>query len=379
MQIASSKIVLATVGLLLLSAPASASIEWSGFANIGGGTTLGSNQRLFGYEDNLDFSQDSLFALQGRAEINERVSVTTQLMSRGSKDFDLDVEWAYIQYQLSDSASINAGKLRLPLYMYSDSVDVGYTYHWLRTPQSVYRVPFNNYTGVSLQHNAFVGNWVLSNQLIGGNLNEDIEAAGTLNPAQINNIVGFNSSANYDNWTFRVGLYTSDDVTIDIQSPEALSVITTLTEANQWAAIRALDVYQERGNFAGAGIMYDNFTWFFGAEYTQLEVKDSYIPKQQSAYATAGRRFGQTTLHATFAVTDDRAQRPQDLIVNNNTLAEFVAEAANIQVSRVNYSSLGVRHDLSHGVALKLDFTHADDKRSSSSAQLLSFAVHVVF
>lgn len=379
MQIASSKIVLATVGLLLLSAPASASIEWSGFANIGGGTTLGSNQRLFGYEDNLDFSQDSLFALQGRAEINERVSVTTQLMSRGSKDFDLDVEWAYIQYQLSDSASINAGKLRLPLYMYSDSVDVGYTYHWLRTPQSVYRVPFNNYTGVSLQHNAFVGNWVLSNQLIGGNLNEDIEAAGTLNPAQINNIVGFNSSANYDNWTFRVGLYTSDDVTIDIQSPEALSVITTLTEANQWAAIRALDVYQERGNFAGAGIMYDNFTWFFGAEYTQLEVKDSYIPKQQSAYATAGRRFGQTTLHATFAVTDDRAQRPQDLIVNNNTLAQFVAEAANIQVSRVNYSSLGVRHDLSHGVALKLDFTHADDKRSSSSAQLLSFAVHVVF
>lgn len=364
---------------LAFSTSAQANIDWSGFANIAGGMTTSSNDTLFGYDDKLDFNQDTLFALQGRANISEDFSVTTQLMSRGADDFDIAVEWAYVQYQLNDSTSINAGKLRLPLYMYSDSIDVGYSYHWLRTPQSVYRAPFNNYTGVSVQHNAFVGDWMLSNQFIGGNVREDVLAAGVINPAELNNIVGFNTSANYNYLTLRLGYFTSNDVTIDIQSQDALGLIAMLQAAGQFDAIRALDVNGERGNFASAGFNWDNFNWFFGGEVTMLEVKNSYVPKQQSAYLTAGKRFGQNTLHASFGISDDQAQSPQSRVVDNPELTAAVAMAAEAQVQRVNYSSIGLRRELNSGVALKLDFTHADDKRNNSSASLVSFAIHAVF
>jgi hypothetical protein len=120
-------------------------IQWSGFGNIAAGMTTGSDDELFGYDNDVDFNPESLFALQAKANLSEKLSVTAQIMSRGSEDFDLGVEWAYLQYQLTDAASINVGKLRLPFYMYSDSLDVGYSYHWLRTPQSVYRVAFDNY------------------------------------------------------------------------------------------------------------------------------------------------------------------------------------------------------------------------------------------
>ncbi|MGX5913479.1 hypothetical protein ACR0ST_01920 [Aliidiomarina sp. Khilg15.8] len=370
----------AIAGLVLaVSSSANASIEWSGFANIAGGATTASDETLFGYDNDLDFNQDSLFALQARASLSDRISVTTQIMSRGEDNFDLGVEWAYLQYQVSDKTSINAGKLRLPLYMYSDSIDVGYSYHWLRTPQATYRAPFNNYTGVSLQHNTFMGDWMLSGQLIGGNMREDIVAAGTENPSEINNLVGFNTSAVYNNLTLRVGYYTTNDVTIDIQSTDALAIIQMLMEDNQFAAANALDVQQERGTFASVGFMYDNFNWFVGGEYTELEVKNSYVPKQRSSYVTAGKRFGQYTLHATFAQTDDEAQRPQDAVVDNPMLAQFVAFAAEAQVSKVNYSSVGARYELSQGVALKFDFTHADDRRNDRTNNLLSAAVHVVF
>lgn len=364
---------------LAFSTSAQANIDWSGFANIAGGMTTSSDDTLFGYDDKLDFNQDTLFALQGRASISEDFSVTTQLMSRGADNFDIAVEWAYVQYQLSDSTSINAGKLRLPLYMYSDSIDVGYSYHWLRTPQSVYRAPFNNYTGASVQYNAFVGDWMLSSQFIGGNVREDVLAAGVANPAELNNIVGFNTSATYNYLTMRFGYFTSNDVTIDIQSQDAVTLITMLQAAGQLDAIQALDVNGERGNFASAGFNWDNFNWFFGGEVTMLEVKNSYIPKQQSAYLTAGKRFGQNTIHASFGISDDKAQSPQSMVVDNPELAAAVAMAAEAQVQRVNYTSIGLRRELNSGVALKLDFTHADDKRSNTTANLLSFAIHAVF
>ena len=124
----------ATALVMSSSALAQDQIEWSGFGSIAAGMTTGSDDQLFGYDNDLDFNPGSLFALQAKANLSDKLSVTTQIMSRGSEDFDLGVEWAYLQYQLTDSASVNVGKLRLPFYMYSDYLDVGYSYHWLRTP-----------------------------------------------------------------------------------------------------------------------------------------------------------------------------------------------------------------------------------------------------
>lgn len=376
---------------LVTSLPSSAqdNIQWSGFGTIAAGMTTSSDDTLFGYGDNIDFNPDSLFALQAKADLSDKLSVTAQLMSRGSEDFDLGVEWAYLQYQISDSSSINVGKLRLPFYMYSDSLDVGYSYHWLRTPQSVYRVPFDNYTGISYQHNAFVGGFTFNTQIVAGNMNDDINVIGTETAeAEMNNLIGFNTSAMYNNFTLRVAYYQTNDaninsndinLTIGDQTLNIGNFLNDLRLASYGNVADELEVSEDKGSFASVGVMYDNFNWFAGSEYTELELENSYVPKQRSAYVTAGKRFNGWSLHATYGKTDDKVLNPSRFNVANPQLQAAVNTAANIIVSEKVYTSVGLNINIASSAVLKFDVTHSDDKRSDESDVLASAAVQFVF
>lgn len=354
-------------------------IEWSGFGNIAAGMTTGSDDQLFGYDNDLDFNPETLFALQAKASLSDKLTVTTQLMSRGSDDFDLGVEWAYLQYQLSDSTSVNMGKLRLPLYIYSDSLDVGYSYHWLRTPQSVYRVAFDNYTGVSVQHNAFVGDFIFNTQVIAGTVKDDVEAGGSnLSQAELNNLIGFNASAIYNNLTMRIAYYQTNDTNIHLQEIDTL--LTSLEQIGAGSVASELEASEDKGAFAGVGFMYDNFNWFVGAEYTQLEVENSYIPKQRSSYITAGKRFENWSLHATLGQTDDKiVDAEQRFTVPAPQLQAIVNQVLGGVVNEATYSSVGVNFNVAPGTVFKFDVTHSDDKRTDESDVLVSAAVQFVF
>lgn len=366
---------------LLIGLPSQAQdkIEWSGFGNIAAGMTTGSDDQLFGYDNDLDFNPETLFALQAKASLSDKLTVTTQLMSRGSDDFDLGVEWAYLQYQLTDSTSVNMGKLRLPLYIYSDSLDVGYSYHWLRTPQSVYRVAFDNYTGVSVQHNAFVGDFIFNTQVIAGTVKDDVEAGGSdLSQAELNNLIGFNASAIYNNLTMRIAYYQTNDTNIHLQEIDTL--LTSLEQIGAGDVASELEASEDKGSFAGIGFMYDNFNWFVGAEYTQLEVENSYIPKQRSSYITAGKRFENWSLHATLGQTDDEiVDAEQRFTVPAPQLQGIVNQVLGGVVNEATYSSVGVNFNVAPGAVFKFDVTHSDDKRTDASDVLVSAAVQFVF
>jgi hypothetical protein len=365
---------------LVMSLPSQAQdkIQWSGFGNIAAGMTTGSDDELFGYDNDVDFNPESLFALQAKANLSEKLSVTAQIMSRGSEDFDLGVEWAYLQYQLTDAASINVGKLRLPFYMYSDSLDVGYSYHWLRTPQSVYRVAFDNYTGVSFQHNAFVGNFIFNTQVIAGNMQDDIEAGGSeAAEAEMNNLIGFNTSAIYNNLTMRIAYYQTNDTNIHLNEIDGL--LATLRQAGAGQVASELEVSEDKGTFAGVGFMYDNFNWFVGGEYTELEVDGSYIPEQRSSYLTAGKRFEDWTLHATVGQTDDKVIDAERFSVPVPQLQAVVNQVATQVISENTYTSVGANFNIAPSAVLKFDVTHSDDKLMDESDVLVSAAVQFVF
>ena len=71
----------------LLATPAYADLTINGFASIKAGMTLGSDEQLYGYSDELDFKNESLFAVQVMSDLGEKLSVTAQLMGRGREDF----------------------------------------------------------------------------------------------------------------------------------------------------------------------------------------------------------------------------------------------------------------------------------------------------
>ena len=149
--------------LIALSSPtlfANDDFRISGFGSIVGGTVLdgdGYFARLPDaagqYVDGIEFKTESRVGLQAVYQIKPKLSVTGQVMFRGVNDFDPKLEWFYGTYDVTPEASIKFGQMRLPVYRFSDYMDVGVAYPWLRIPSDAYSLALTNYQGVNLDMN----------------------------------------------------------------------------------------------------------------------------------------------------------------------------------------------------------------------------------
>ena len=199
-------------------AASAAEIQYRGFASIVGGSTLSSDEALYGYEDTLNFRNDSLMALQMDATLDSELSATMQIMSRGAESYDPVVEWAYLTYKFNDQLQLSAGRIRIPFYRYSDFMDVRYTYNWLMVPQTVYGFNFPGYDGLSGVYSSQFGSWDSSLQLIFGQF--EGETSGF--DATLEDLKGFSWTLTRDWLTLRSG-YVSSKGTIEIDDIEQLA------------------------------------------------------------------------------------------------------------------------------------------------------------
>ena len=74
-------------------------------------------------------------------------------MFRGVNDFEPSLEWLYGTYDFTPETSLKFGQMRLPVYRYSDYMDVGVAYPWLRIPSDAYSLALTNYQGLNLDMN----------------------------------------------------------------------------------------------------------------------------------------------------------------------------------------------------------------------------------
>ena len=128
----------ALIGALAMPLGASAfDMRLNGFMSIAGGMTLADDQTLVidpvnlaTYDNDLNFATDSLVAIQAIAEVNDRMTATAQMVGRGGEDFNTQFEWAYLTYEATDSLDVKGGRLRMPLFYYSNFLELGYGYQW---------------------------------------------------------------------------------------------------------------------------------------------------------------------------------------------------------------------------------------------------------
>lgn len=113
-------------------------------------------------ERGFQFDQESLFGVQIKKDFSPTLSVTAQLVSRannpnhGSRP---TVDWLYASWQpAADSAwTFQAGKMRIPLYYYSDYLYIGYAYPWVRPMPDVYGWPIYAYNGANASYRTQLG------------------------------------------------------------------------------------------------------------------------------------------------------------------------------------------------------------------------------
>ncbi|MBU2708453.1 hypothetical protein KCM76_20840 [Zooshikella marina] len=144
------------------------------------------------YDDSFSFLPESNLGIQIHSDVNEKLSATAQLTAHGANDFDAELEWAYASYSVDESWTLVAGRQRIPLYMYSSYLDVGFAYHWLRPPVELYGEGVSAYTGLSVKHSTDIAGWDLKNQIYYGNAKNSQAALGNV---ELENLVGIVISA----------------------------------------------------------------------------------------------------------------------------------------------------------------------------------------
>lgn len=290
-------------------------VKLNGFATFGVGKA-NNDAGYHGYDEDVAFDQDSLMALQATFTVTDKTQAVFQLIGRGNDDWDPEFEWAYLSTELSDSVTLRGGKLRLPLYMLSDYLEVGYAYNFARPSSEVYElVPINAYDGMDMLIKVELGDAVLTIQPFYGH--------SSTAAFSFDDLLGIGNLLEWEEFSFR---FSYAEAELDGGGV----------------------IYD--GEFLGVGFQYDNGMWNVMAEYIETEA-DSVVPDYESSYISVGYRFGRWTpyvMYSTGETTDDDERAGIPAAFNTNDF------------SRTTWS-FGIRYDVAQGMAIKLDYSMADD------------------
>jgi hypothetical protein len=286
--------------MLAASQARAVSFQYSGFASIVAGQTFGGcvtdstvSDYYNGfctryiadwahagvYTPSLSLRPDSKLGLQGTLNLLSNLSVTAQVVGRAADGTTADLEWAYLSYSISPSWTLQVGRKRIPLFFYSMTQDVGYTYNWVRLPPDVYGWDAVNYNGASASYNAQLHGWGVQAEMFWGNERVNNSAYSRLSfdetkDVEWHNIVGSDVQLQKDWLTLRAAYLVSDyrQITHATDTPDVLPSgatagrqviygVSANVDLNHWL------VRSEYSVFDRSDVTSKSKSWFVGAGY----------------------------------------------------------------------------------------------------------------
>lgn len=372
---------LAVASMMLAPWALAADVNVSGFLSVGGGMVNDDTSISYdGYnEEDLTFDRN-LLGLQVTGQVSEKITATAQLIARSEKDYEVTAEWAYLTWQASDNGKVRAGRLRTPLYMYSDYLDVGYSYPWISAPNEVYYLPFNNVDGVDYYVTAPLGSFDTSFQAYFGSFDSDFSFEdGTEGYASLRNQMGVAATFGKDWWNLRAA-YHQTELTVDIFDQNLAGLIGLLQASPFATKVTDLTIDEDTATFAQIGINIDTGLFVAAAEHVEFEVQDSLLAKNVRNYVMAGVRLGNFLFHVTGSKADDEIADLSAGIPASEQTAQLIgtldAVAAARDIDR-EVISFGTRWDVASGTALKFQVDDVDDAKGEQ--KVYSVALQAVF
>jgi hypothetical protein len=119
-------------------------------------------------------SPDSKLGAQLTGTFMDRLSGVLQAVSQYQSDgtYRPELEWANLKFQITPDADIRAGRIALPTFIYSDSVNVGYALPYVRIPFEIYsQLPVANSDGIDGSYRFHIGATTTTVQAFAGRFN----------------------------------------------------------------------------------------------------------------------------------------------------------------------------------------------------------------
>lgn len=414
---------------LAISPAMAADVRFDGFASFVAGQVLdkdelidpvsGDSVPFLGFDERLNFQENSIFAVQARADLQEKLSATAQITAKGIDNYDAKFNWAYLTYELSNEVSIKVGRSRIPYFMYSDFLDVGYAYHWISPPDTVYNLAgFDSADGISIDYQTDLGNWVSRLSFMTGRANTVLDSPATGQAdTEVNNLWVAAWNMNYDWFNIRT-VYAESDVTIEIESGTQLAEGLAQFGVSD-GAIDEMLINNDRASFNGIGISIDPGRYFVVAEYTELNFDESSLSENDKRwYVSGGFRFGDFTAYATIEGRDAEAREEirdaalTELAIGTAGLQALLASipdpaptnALQVQYAQLAYAlslapdiaagttavfdaaaedsktySVGLRYNFHPSACAKFEYIEQDDKHRDLNPSAIAIAIDLVY
>lgn len=320
-----------------------------------------------------NFRLDTVAGIQLRHKFSQKISYTHQLLYRASDiERSLTTEWAYIAYKINPELQIKAGRLRRPLFMLSESLEVGFSYPWVRPPVEIYRVPNTGLEGIDLLYDFQLGEFYGQLQLgwgdgvdeVGANLSAIYESKNNLTTAVTINRYPFSFRLGVVQNKLKVSPYGDD--------PDSLYQVAIAT-LEQFNVSHLVNLDNADSTYANMGFRFDNGKHLVLFEYSYFEVDRFPNSLGPGGYLLYGYRLGKWFPFVTYGQMDE--------YFGNEKLADEVADAVGGIVAavaraevlrRINNPfksyTLGVNYFLDTNVRLKADVVHYDSFEGGSGS-----------
>lgn len=208
---------MAPLGLLFCSALAGAQeVSFSTFGTAG----YAVSNRDYKYQRFISndgtFKRDSVLGGQVDAQFSPEWSATLQAKVAPSlhsdRHWDLTASWAFLSWRPNNDWLIRPGRVRIPLYLYSQNLDVGQSYDFVRMPTEMYSIsPTTDIAGLYVTRNWSLGGGDLSVDVYGGrspvNVRFYTRAAGTDFKKVDTNVVGTVATWRSEDVLWRAGIH----------------------------------------------------------------------------------------------------------------------------------------------------------------------------
>ncbi|OAN18545.1 hypothetical protein A3K86_06560 [Photobacterium jeanii] len=336
--------------------------QFDGFASLNL-QTANNGAGYAGATNKLNLDEGSLIGLQSVFTVNDTTSATVQLVSRGTEleNWKPQIEWAFISHEFTPNLKGRAGKLRLPLFMLSDYLEVGYAQLGVRVPNEVYgNVVATSFTGADMLYDIELEDSSIMVQGFAGSHNLSSDKTKFRAQTKFDQIYGGALS------------WTNDTLTLRASYAQA-----KVSSNDNWLLngqpLASTTFNDDPAKFYGIGARFDGENLFVMSEITRTETQGFY-PDADAAYVTLGYRVESVTPYITVShlktkdndVRKKAADQAMANLMKKPTAAAMhqavstKAQQAVLDMQRTSYS-VGARWDVYTNMALKADVTYVTD------------------
>ena len=355
---------LAALAVIIATHTAAASadtVTFSGFSTLGAVRTHSDDLQFIrvGTEapskKSSGFGADTVIGLQTNFRLGDSAEAVLQVLSRETpkNNYTPRAALAFLSLSPSPESTLRAGRLRLPMFMLSDSIDINYAHPWVRPPVEVYGLsPFSDLNGIDFLYRRRIGDLDVELHPYFGSSRLDIVETGS---TSLSRLRGLNLGLSRGALTLHLGYARAR---LDVRWGDSYSkpVLDALQAAPGNEPILAeMQGTNAATSFTSAGFQWDGNRWLLIGEYAARRAT-AFVNSAYGWHLTAGYHIGPATPYVKIARTvQDRQVVSEHFVADQPELRGFNVARNGAQRS----IGAGLRWDVRSDAALKVEFARA--------------------